>query len=83
MAAIFEHPVTYLHIPPTIVLYKEAYKNKRTILIQRDANKWPGMEHFHMPSQRLCWCSKTKKTAVILVYQTNPSGIELYFLLFQ
>ena len=37
----------------------------------------PIIERFHMTSRQPCWCSKTK--AAMMVYQTNPPGIELYF----
>ena len=32
-----------------------------------------------MTSRRSYWISKNDETAAILVYQTNPLGVELYF----
>jgi len=37
------------------------------------------MERMHMTSWQLCWCSKTyNETAAMLVYQTNPVGVQLF-----
>ena len=51
--------------------------NLCTTVITRMAQR--PLECFHMTSQRPCWCPKTKKMAAMLVSQTKPLGIELYF----
>ena len=35
------------------------------------------IERFHMTSRRPYWCTKNNETAAILVYQTNPVGVEV------
>ena len=40
--AILEYPATYLHIPERFIRTRHM-KTKGSILIQRDANKWPGI----------------------------------------